>query len=544
MSREKGIPCPYEKCPDGFHPLGTRHCPNTGGKLKVSAIVHIHRGFTGKTLCSFKNLFVVLTVAISLYSLFCTVYSDIIIQNNNSGIFWPYEFLRNRELSTTLEDFFYNIPDPDGIEEDNPIEDKKLYILVLDCSGSIQKIIPSGSLKDKYKTKLSTLNESLLWNFSPNSRPTMFDIAKLRICQALVHLRDQNKKLNIKNEFSIWKVGNESEIIYPKDVCRIGVGESTINTAIRKIWEETENSLNTDFLNLFRQLHRQYEELQNKYCNSYETPSLVIIIFSDLHHDIQKKYLQQKQIEANWEQLVDEVQQISYTNIMANMIVLTEGEPDIQKTIFPIFKKNNIYWYRLNKSLIGSDENNDFLYTATASKRNINFFYVNSYRIEKTSFMFMSSKKNDIRLDIPSEIKALPSTNFSLYCEHLGAVSDKPDVEKGRMLISGGSSFNVTLGKGEKLRLTYSGRLPSNLVTPLLRFTITDTNQVFLIPIDFVKRLPVWAAGMMSFLYTLFWLSILLILYKLVFLTVDAVKKSKSKDTSKVEISNQGEITG
>ncbi|HLP62784.1 MAG TPA: hypothetical protein VK186_28355 [Candidatus Deferrimicrobium sp.] len=520
MNKVKEIRCPSKDCPDKFHPYGTIHCPKTGELIKKPFGLKFNKALKESKFLSLNNIIYALSIIVTLYSLFCTIYSDIIIQNNNNVILWPFDFLSNRELSFDFNKFLYNQPseynNPGKVPE-SEVEDKKIYIFVLDCSGSVQAKNTSDFLRYKDEIEYLCNNIPFKCPYNEKSKLSMQDVAKIRICNTLLKLCNE-KRRKIKtsaDEFGIWTVEDESTMIYPPKTCRTSLNHDNVMCALNAVLTTNISGKNTDFSSLFRKITNQYEEFQKMGDGPFGNPEITLIIFSDLQHDVANKYQQQKQIEENWDHLVKKIQEISYANVMANIIILSEGEPDIQKTIFPIFKKNNIYWFRLNKYAINSNESYDLVYTAISSKENIKFYYVNSFRIDKTSFIFNSLGKNAIKIDIPIEMENSSPSNFALYCEHIGASGRVPeDLKESRMLLVGGPSLEIKPDLEDKLKLSYSGRLPSNSITPLLRLSISGDNKAFLIPIDFIKRLPVWAAVIMSFLYILFLGYILILLWR------------------------------
>jgi hypothetical protein len=78
---------------------------------------------------------------------------------------------------------------------------------------------------------------------------------------------------------------------------------------------------------------------------------------------------------------------------------------------------------------------------------------------------------------------------------------ERTPLEKGkgsRKLVAGRQPLTVKLDPGQALRFRYSGLLPGDLATPILKLNLESERMSYLIPVRFVKRLPRWAAIVMA----------------------------------------------
>jgi hypothetical protein len=490
MSSNNEIKCPYNECPDKYHPDTMEFCPNTGKRLK--------RGWK-RIVEPMKGSFALI---LSIYALLCSVYSDIIIQNGNSSAIWPIGLYGNNELKLDSDNILYNnVPRED---------EKKIYIFVLDCSSSVNNIIESDILKEKYRTEFKNFGGYLTQRgYRPKEKPSLIDLAKVRIGTTLFKLLDESKKdtKKVKDEFCIWRVEDEASTIYPPIKRKSDLEEDKVLEAVEFLLKTPNGSKNTDFENLLQRLYQQYDAFRKQESNQYSNPEITLVVFSDFIHDVDEKYTKQEQSEDIREQLVKKIQEVSSANIMMNFVILNEKELDIQKTIFPIFEKSNIYWFRLNKYPVNSDECNDLSYSAITAKENIKFYYVNSIRTDKSSFVLDHIGKSKIKVDIPSKIGDLFFSDFALYCEHLNSSGEPKNPGKsGKMIVSGGQTFEIEPDPDDQLRFSYSGRIPLNTSNPLLRLSVVDTDKTYLIPIDFVKRPSTPGVLIMIFFYLLMWI--------------------------------------
>jgi hypothetical protein len=437
-----------------------------------------------------KNALTIFVMALSLYGILCTVYSDVIVQNDNDCILLPYKSLYEKQIETTFTTLM------NQKDNDIPKSQKNIYIFVLDISDSVRNRALPESMKKRYDQGVQFVNNSIN-NFQINgnhSSTTIMDFAQVRLYELLIELRNNRSKSD--DEYAIWTLGDHAIRRFPVRARSIKIPD-TIEDAIKNIDSLTiEINKNTDFKELFFRMSNEYkDELEEKQKNEYDNPFFMITILSDLLHDVDNKVKRQDEINQNWMELEKIIQQISYSKIMANMIIFSDNGPNWQQTIFPIFNKN-IDWYRLNKYLINDDSNREFLYTVRNTKDEITFFYTNSYFINETSFVIQSiyDKPNRIRIDIPSEINLVPIPKMSILCEATGQNGNELGGGRSKRLVTGGGHFEVELDPQEKIKLVYNGRLPSDLSSPILRISVGNECRTVLVPIIFIKRLPGWAA--------------------------------------------------
>jgi hypothetical protein len=86
-------------------------------------------------------------------------------------------------------------------------------------------------------------------------------------------------------------------------------------------------------------------------------------------------------------------------------------------------------------------------------------------------------------------------TQISLSLTHKGA---KDDVIDKMRLVSGSQGYEYMLNKNEKAELSYSGNIPGNNVLPILQLSMSDRNEQVIIPLVFLKILPIWSAIIMA----------------------------------------------
>lgn len=495
MNDKKHFKCPYKGCKESHHyGDGINSCPETGKPLPKNMFENIAVYFYQRIWLRPKTISYIIGIFFSLYSLFCGIYSDIIVQNDYYCVLWPFHFLRSNN-STDIETFV-----KDGFRKrDNT------YVFVVDISGSVfnsdQNLL--DNLTERYTYLFNQINSQVGNILKLRDNLSLVDISKLEVCNSLKYLQKVQKA-----NFSIWVLGQKAYKIYPEIQKYCKADETNINSAIKYLWKlPLEKTQSTDFLSLFNTLQIVYhDELREPIISEYDNPFFVLTLFSDMMHDIDNKYTRQKEIDENWQMLIQEIQAVSSAKIMINMIILSAKQPIEQRTVFSIFQKNMVDWYRLRKYLISSKLNDEILYTVCTSKKQIRFYYTNPHRISAASTFIRSKKRRLIKLDIPTSIN-FPTSKFGLYCERVGANNKLRGANGGKRLISGGNNFEVTLESDQKLKLTYSGRLPSNFVNPMVRMSSKDEKTIYLIHVDFIKRLPWWSARLMSFMFLIMLIS-------------------------------------
>jgi DNA uptake protein ComE-like DNA-binding protein len=124
-------------------------------------------------------------------------------------------------------------------------------------------------------------------------------------------------------------------------------------------------------------------------------------------------------------------------------------------------------------------------------------------------------------MDLPEEIHFPQNAKLNIFCQKLNAKGE--ELNEAKRLITGGVSFRVELEKNQKIRLMYSGRLPLLLSIPILRLEISKEYETLLLPIDFVKRLPLWSSILFFLLQLLFFLT----LSRLIYITLKEKRKKR-----------------
>ena len=369
-----------------------------------------------------KGLFHVLVIIIGLYGLLCTVYSDIITQNRNDCVLLPYKSILGNEIERSIEELTKNAKKEQ--------KQNNLYIFVLDISGSLEKINIKGTLKAKYEEDVKYVNDRIRGHkIDENGEPGAIDIAKMKLYILLLELEKKNEECDIEDEFAIWTLGDEGNLIFPNDGSeKIKISKKSIMNAIQEIDKKDKFTRNTDFTSLFRRIIIQYQKDFRKGQKSiFDSPFIVITILSDLIHDVENKYKKRvKEIEKDWDNLENKIQEISDCRTMVNLIALSYKGLDVQKTIFPLFLDSNVDWFRLNRFLVGEGKKDKFLFTVRTSESNIRFFYTNSNYISNSSFVIKSlSNENVIKIDLPEEIHYPQNAKLSVFCQKLNAKGEE-----------------------------------------------------------------------------------------------------------------------
>ncbi len=455
-----------------------------------------------------RTIFTLLMVVISLYALLCTVYSDVIVQNENDFLILPWKSLIEKEPETTFAELV-------GKER----EEKCLYVFVLDISGSMRKNTLDESEYINYKKAIQMVDNTFAQNILKLENRKMTDksdIARVRLYELLLSLLDKNRG-GSDSEFAVWTLGDEGIKIYPEEG-KAKVQYLTIRDAIKRIsntkgyWQR-----NTNFANLFNSLRIVYDEELSKYplSESYERPMVVLTILSDFIDDV-RYTAHSKEIENKWNELKKTIQEITNSKIMFNLIEFSEKEIESRRSIFPILKQN-LNWIQWNEYHLGEERDNSFLYRVGIAKNTIKLYYKNPNFIPKSRFTikYTGNEVNTIKIDILSQDNNNTAQKISLLCEKLGFKDDP--IFANNQIISGGREFKVRLGASEQIRLTFSDRLPSGLSSPILRISMGNEGRTYQVPIHFIKKLPEWVPVLFLILQIFFVAMLSLILAEFIF---------------------------
>ena len=455
---------------------------------------------------------------LALLSLFYTINSNIIAQNEN-GILVPFE--------RVFQDEYPEEELKEIIGEKK--ETKMTYFFVLDISKSIRY---NGKIPDWYEAAVTKINavlsdENYKLEISDKKAPSGFLLCKVKICTLLLELRYKRAQIEI------WKLGDEAHKVFSGEGEIENNENQSVKEAIKSIIKiKQDKADDTNFYDFFNKLLEHYIGLKKTAPNIYKSTKFILVVISDLIHDVRgllnkgsKGNLQKKKamFEENKQKLIDKINEISNINMLTNTIVLEFDKRNTnsfhQKFKFPIWKilEENFGAIRFYKSKI-SEEQDDLLVVYIKAKRSIYFYYDNPFNILKSSFIISISKEGKYRFGL-TELKESPFPKIEIAYKIRRLNIDEKNTIKG--ILRPGKKFHETpeLRVGDKIELSYSGRLPFDFVLPNFKIYFPkNEKKAYIVSLEFRQRFP---GGSAIFMFVLF----VFLVFVLIWTTVRFSKK-------------------
>jgi hypothetical protein len=435
-------------------------------------------------------------ICFTVYTFLCSIYSDIIVQHNTNLDFisLPFKSFCYHTKLWTNEKKLDSLIENDATHS---LYTEKTYIFVIDISGSVSEKV-SNELLTQYNNIYELIGDYAgLSGLELNKKhsPDLIDVSLAFVFKSLIELANRNQH---KDKFTIWALGDEGFPIcdnkFVDDYKTVILNQDEIRNRIKT------SSQNTDFTSLFRRLLIHYPELNEQKINTFDSPSFIVTIISDMLHDVDKKIDNFDTRIKNWEELEQKIQRLSNSPVMVNLVLMPKKDKvNIKKTIFSFFSKNIIEWYRLNDFELDDVDRSDLLSVYRRVKNSVIFYYTNPFVVENSCFTILSDRNVSIRFQLPYHQSTcnLPSDKISLHLIHYTATNDF--IEEKR-IVSGGNGCTFELKTNQKLELNYSGNISEKNISPILQMTMSDGNENLVIPIIFLKILPIWAAIVMVLL--------------------------------------------
>ncbi|UCH95770.1 MAG: hypothetical protein JSV88_02695 [Candidatus Aminicenantes bacterium] len=452
----------------------------------------------------------VLSFIIALYFGLCSIYYDVINQNNKNFYSLPYQFLFAKQNEVTLDQLTGKNTAKKVGKSQKTTQDN-LYVFVLDISTTMSKVNMNRYLHSKYVEGIEKVSDQFGYDLiKTKNQPNRVDLAKARLYELLLELL-KNKREHAADKFAIWTLGDKGSLVFPL-TNKTTIRDHNIKDAILKIEAlKQDTSASANYISLFHRFTNVYkQELTGNQLYRPEGPFFILTILSDLLPDAKKQYNARiKRLDHNWEQLEEKIEQIAHPNTIVNMIVFSEDQTDNQKTLLPLLERN-FEAFKLNKFFMGDETN--ILYTIRKSRAVVKFYYSSAYDLSKASFMIKSSSREGsrIKIDLPETAGRITFPQITLYCEKLGAIGD--GIGQAKIISSGGCPFRVTLYKNQKIKLTLKQRpfSPNPHPAPALRLTIDNRKETLLIPVTFFLTFPGWVSILFILLHVLLLLTLIL----------------------------------
>jgi hypothetical protein len=453
-------------------------------------------------------LFQILVLSITVYGLLCTIYSDVIIQNDNeffniSALSMPDKNIE-KEFDEIIEE---KVNKKDEKKESENIEkNEKLYIFVFDISGSalnkkmnnnqVNYIKRIKEIEDEYDKRISLDGSNNTLNFS-----------KLRLLELLSDFY-YNSHIYKDDYLSIWTLGDNGILQYPLDSRKTKIDEAKIVEAAKKIssLEIKKPDKITNFVKLFEKFELNYgDEFKEDSHSIFDTTEIIITFISDLLHDVDKE--ENIDIYKNWQELEKYIEEFCKSRIKVNLIVLSDLDSEKNRSIYPILR-SNLEGHRLNKEPLEDEKKPDSLFPIRYAKNKIEFYYTNQKDIiEASQSIKVPGKKDDrIRISIVGEDNTSIIPRISFYCE----ISEPG---QNKRIFSNENYFDSKLKEANRIKFKNNNRFFLGNITPLLKISIYNERTSFLIPICFIKKLPNQAVIIFKLLQKLIIFSLLFMLF-------------------------------
>ena len=462
-------------------------------------------------------------------SLLYSIYSDIIIQGGaelKHLISAPYNIVFNKRNNTySIEDL--RMPKKQKQNKNQVTKSLLTYLFVLDISGSM---LLTGKIKpiwfDYVVKKVHTHID--ISKFSTNSeRIDGFSLASVKLSKLLLDLlviaenQKQNNQLDIL--FSICVLGDRAEIIFPTiDKTwrkHLLANKSNILEAIKVIADMNKSTIqnstrgirnqHTNFLDLFEYIIKRFDLYHDLSFNNYLDSKFILTVFSDLIHDNNhfRKYATNRSIyeifEEEQKNLTNYIDVLSnsedlWTNIVLPSNIVKENQllsnNPFRSNIWPILY-DNFDDFRLRKTSLSQYENN-LLTIKTDTNKSIHFLYSNRYVIENSYIDIKFSKFGNYKLGL--EANNNESQRHKLKYNVLKIDNSfKENSDSKGVLYPGKTTTNIPIENGEKIRLTYKGRIPTDEIKLFIYF---PTMRAYAFSLDFIKIMP-WFAAFCIFIF-------------------------------------------
>lgn len=438
-----------------------------------------------------KILFQVFVLFIAVYALICTVYSDVIIRNDNEFFNLSKLKLPDKDIEKNFNEMIKEEPEGNIGETE---KDKILYVFVLDISGSVI-IKDINKIPKNYDDKIIDIDKRYNYQIDIKKDISLLNLSKLRLYELFLDLYD-NPETYENDMFAIWTLMDESKKKYPEKKKIAKIKERGIIAALKKIsgLEIEKPDAETDFVNLLDSILKSWEnESYNIENNIYEQPNIIITFITDVLYDVDDKKL--LNLNKNWEKMKRIIEYKNDSRISMNLIALSNLDLEHQRSFLALYT-DHLEWFSLKKDFIWEDRETDLLFPVTRAKDNLTFYYSNPSSFSNSSVVLNFREKGEkkIRLSLLSENNTPAVPRMSIYC-------DVPGTGQNKKIFSGGSHFDADLKEEEQqVKFTYKDRIPEAFTTPFLKISDYNERASYLIPIYFSKKMPEKAANIFSFL--------------------------------------------
>jgi len=363
---------------------------------------------------------------------------------------------------------------------------KNHYVFVVDISESFKKLKVNNRMLEKCSNVIKELSKKDRINDVDYNTPTKStDVAKLYILDALLKLEGTSSDSN--NFFSVRTIGDHQRRIFP-DTPKYIPANIGNTTKLIKFFETTDIFSNnskgewTDFIKLIDHLRTL----------NTEGEQLIVCIISDFSYSIPQI---KNDTLFHKKRIKEKLQELSHLSININMVELTNSDAPNDGIYIAEehFVEEYFGWKRTGHSIIDLTLNNNFLvsdFIYPIEEKDVplvfNYNYANS--ITKSEFL-LDLPTGSYSLSMPFEppiLELYPKIEIECF-ESTKAGDERKENKKIRQ---GQGIFEFDIDKGEYIKLKYNGRIPQEVIPPVIRLVDRNRAKSYLLPIKFEKTVP------------------------------------------------------
>lgn len=449
----------------------------------------------------------ILAFVLLLFSVFYSVNSDIINENDNDILYPITYILKKKANQATMEQL---IGPPPSREEKR----KCIYLLVLDRSLSLTW---KGDFPAWYNDTINTLNRRTDIRFDRyiDSRGGS-ELCKINLFQVLLDIENQHA------EFAVLKLGDLTTKLYPveRNIMSCEANTGNILDAISHIERTTNDNeeLNTDFKCLFTKIHENYINSLSRTNHPDGLPLVKLIVISDLIHDVKdklEKELKNKQrythnqlkrsLEDDKIQLIKQIRQLLKSQLLVN-IVITRGAQERELAAHEVytweFLDNKNRNFPPQKIPIERYSYLSLLYSVKAEGKIVFYHKGDTYIQSKTTFVIANDRPGDYKfsLDIPRTNSAHPRGEMKFQILDSGGTPIKG--KSGYLDFNGALAEIKEVGASHFIRLSYSRELPPwDRLSILNIYPPREKRKFFSVPFSFKKKFTTFNVAFILLLY-------------------------------------------
>jgi hypothetical protein len=468
-----------------------------------------------------NNAFRFLSFIFYLYCMLISFHADIFSQSGNFFLCLPFNSIFHKSEKISLKKLKQEAKIECFEKSKNVGGIKTTYIFVLDISKSLATGCPTPKWYNQ-KT-IHELNKQITERgyldkghkkFQWYDDPTPFEFCRIKLATLLLKLTAMQEDF----QFDIYEFGNVAI------KAKLGKQNKLADAFAYLINVAGNIDDNTDFDSLFRVLNLNHFKEDSENNSAYSVQSHILLIFSDLLHDIgpniEKQTTSSKEnkndlFNKSKEELKNNLNSIAKSKMLANVIVIVgqKNQPmgyqlDIRDMLNKTFPSARYNQYNI------SAKDDSMLYGYAKSKSTINFLYRKPVGYTEYSTFLIVDEVDNYKISLlGNENEKMPDDRIVISYE-LQAPSGAPlKTKKGRKnngfltTANGPQELHNHLLDNFQIKLLYEGIFPPPSNYFKIKIDLPNANKKSLIiPIRFVEKLPLWASIFLSSLQILFFL--------------------------------------